>query len=70
LFTAIGFPAAGSGRIGKRQKEKQYTTKYKKHRIHTIENKQTKQENKHKTDIKQHEVKYSENNKKKQIIMK
>jgi hypothetical protein len=56
IFTAIGFQPGGNGRqtgtrVGKRQHTKrnntqQNTTTIQKHRIHKIENKNTKQNNK------------------------
>jgi len=63
LFTAIEFPPRGSGRqsfknrketaIYERRNNKQYNT-IQKHRLHKIENKITKQENKHKKNIQKH----------------
>jgi hypothetical protein len=64
IFTAIGFPAGGSGqetckKIGKTQ---QYTKgeiilkRIQKHRIHKIENQHKKQENEHKKNIKETHV--------------
>jgi hypothetical protein len=57
LFTSIEFPPGGSG-VGKRQqlytKGETINNAIQKHRIHKIENQNTKQENNHKKNITQH----------------